>query len=175
MVDEQLKREVDAYVDEVWEDVVADMDRLVRHDSVEDLAAAEPGKPWGPAAWGALVEAERMAERLGLEVTDVDGYLGFADVPGASGPERYVATIAHTDIVPTGEGWHFPPLEVTRKDGYLIGRGVQDDKGPFLSLQPQAALAMTPDSARRLASALLQALQQYDERFGVHQGQGAQN
>ena len=132
MVDEQLKREVDAYVDEVWEDVVADMDCLVRHDSVEDLAAAEPGKPWGPASWGALVEAERMAERLGLEVTDVDGYLGFADVPGASGPERYVATIAHTDIVPTGEGWHFPPLAVTRKDGMLIGRGVADDKGPFV-------------------------------------------
>ena len=58
MVDEQLKREVDAYVDEVWEDVVADMDRLVRHDSVEDLSAAEPGKPWGPAANDALVEAE---------------------------------------------------------------------------------------------------------------------
>ena len=132
MVDEQLKREVDAFVDEVWEDVVADMDRLVRHDSVEDLEHAGPGKPWGPAANDALVEAERMAERLGLEVTDLDGYLGFADVPGASGPERYVATIAHTDIVPTGEGWNFPPLAVTRKDGMLIGRGVADDKGPFV-------------------------------------------
>ena len=56
-----------------------------------------------------------------------------------------------------------------------VSRQEKDDKGPFLSLQPQAALAMTPDSARRLASALLQALQQYDERFGAHQGQGAQN
>lgn len=132
MTDEQLKHEVDAYVDEVWEDVVADIDRLVRHDSVEDLSAARPGMPWGPAANAALVEAEQMADRLGLEVTDLDGYLGFADVPGASGPDRYIATIAHTDIVPTGEGWHFPPLEVTRKDGYLIGRGVADDKGPFV-------------------------------------------
>lgn len=132
MVDEQLKREVDAFVDEVWEDVVRDIDLLVRHDSVEDLEHAEPGKPWGPAANDALVEAERMAERLGLEVTDLDGYLGFADVPGASGPERYVATIAHTDIVPTGEGWNFPPLAVTRKDGMLVGRGVADDKGPFV-------------------------------------------
>lgn len=132
MTDEQLRRDVDAFVDEVWEDVVRDIDLLVRHDSVEDLAHAEPGKPWGPAANGALVEAERMAERLGLKVTDLDGYLGFADVPGASGPERYVATIAHTDIVPTGEGWNFPPLAVTRKDGMLVGRGVADDKGPFV-------------------------------------------
>ena len=132
MTEEQLRQDVDAYVDEVWEDVVADIDRLVRHESVEDLAAAGPGMPWGPAAHDALVEAERMAERLGLEVTDVDGYLGFADVPGASGPDRYLATIAHTDIVPLGLGWNFPPLQVTRKDGYLIGRGVQDDKGPFV-------------------------------------------
>lgn len=132
MVDEQFKRDVDAYVDEVWEDAVADIARLVRHESVEDLSAAEPGKPWGPASNAALVEAEDIARRLGLDVTDVDGYLGFADVPGASGPDRYLATIAHTDIVPLGEGWSFPPLEVTRKDGYLIGRGVQDDKGPFV-------------------------------------------
>lgn len=142
MTDEQLRSDVDAFVDEVWEDVVRDIDLLVRHDSVEDLAHAEPGRPWGPAANDALVEAERMAERLGLEVTDLDGYLGFADVPGASGPERYLATIAHTDIVPTGEGWHFPPLEVTRKDGMLIGRGVADDKGPFvLSLYAAAYFA----------------------------------
>ena len=135
MTDEQLaqlKANVDTYVDEVWEDVVADIARLVRHESVEDLSAAEPGKPWGPASNGALVEAEQMAARLGLEVTDVDGYLGFADVPGASGPERYLATIAHTDIVPLGLGWTMPALEVTRRDGYLVGRGVQDDKGPFV-------------------------------------------
>ena len=132
MVDEQFKRDVNSFVDEVWEDVVADIDRLVRHESVEDLSAAEPGKPWGPASWGALDEAEKIAQRLGLNVTDVDGYLGFADVPGASGPDRYIATIAHTDIVPLGLGWSFPALEVTRKDGYLIGRGVQDDKGPFV-------------------------------------------
>ena len=151
MVDEQFKQQVDAYVDEVWEDVVADIDRLVRHESVEDLSAAEPGKPWGPASNGALVEAEQMAARLGLEVTDVDGYLGFADVPGASGPERYLATIAHTDIVPLGLGWTFPALEVTRKDGYLIGRGVQDDKGPFvLSLYAVSFFQRLVDAGQEL-------------------------
>ena len=131
MVDESFKAQVDAYVDEVWEDVVEDIRALVRHESVEDLSAAELGKPWGPASNAALVEAENIAERLGLEVTDVDGYLGFGDVPGASGPDTYVATIAHSDIVPVGLGWNYPALDVTRKDGFLIGRGVLDDKGPL--------------------------------------------
>ena len=51
-------------------------------------------------------------------------------MPGKS--NTYIATIAHTDIVPLGLGWTFPALDVTRKDGYLIGRGVLDDKGPFV-------------------------------------------
>ena len=61
---------------------------------------------------------------------DLDGYLGYADLEGAS--PRYIATIAHTDIVPLGLGWTVDPLDVTRRDGYLLGRGVLDDKGPFV-------------------------------------------
>ena len=130
MADEQLKQQVDQYVEEVWENVVEDIRSLVKIESVEDLEAAEPGKPFGPKANEALVTAEGIASRLGLEVTDLDGYIGFGDVPGKS--DTYIATIAHTDIVPLGLGWTFPALDVTRKDGYLIGRGVLDDKGPFV-------------------------------------------
>ena len=36
MTDEELKSQVDAYVDEVWEDVVSDMDLLIQVESVED-------------------------------------------------------------------------------------------------------------------------------------------
>ncbi len=130
MDEQQLKRDVDAYVNQIWEDAVEDIRTLIKIESVEDLEHAEPGKPWGPAANEALVAAEKIAERLGLAVTDLDGYIGYADLAGAS--ETYIATIAHTDIVPLGLGWTFPALDVTRKDGYLIGRGVLDDKGPFI-------------------------------------------
>ena len=82
MADEQLKQQVDQYVEEVWEDVVEDIRSLVKIESVEDLEAAEPGKPFGPKANEALVAAEGIASRLGLEVTDLDGYIGFGDVPG---------------------------------------------------------------------------------------------
>lgn len=130
MADEELRRRVDAYVDEVWEDVVEDIRSLVRIDSVEDLSAAEPGRPWGPEAYRALAKGLEIAGRLGLEPHDCEGYIGYADLPGLS--ERQVATIAHTDIVPAGLGWTVPALDVTRKDGYLLGRGVLDDKGPFV-------------------------------------------
>lgn len=130
MTDEKLKAEVDAFVDEVWEDVVEDIRSLVRIESVENLDAAEPGKPWGPAAFEALEQGLAIAQRLGLDAHNCEGYLGYADLPGVS--DRQIATIAHTDIVPLGEGWTVDPLDVTRKDGYLLGRGVLDDKGPFV-------------------------------------------
>jgi succinyl-diaminopimelate desuccinylase len=130
MVDEQFKSQVNAYVDEVWEDVVADITRLVRINSVEDVAHAEPGKPWGPAPYEALSEGLAMAGRLGLDAHDCEGYIGYADLKGER--ETQIATIAHTDIVPTGIGWTVPALDVTRRDGYLLGRGVLDDKGPFV-------------------------------------------
>ena len=130
MVDETFKAQVDAYVDEVWEDVVADIETLVRIPSVEDLSVARPGMPWGPACHDALVAALGIAQRLGLDAHECEGYIGYADLPGAS--ETQVATIAHTDVVPEGLGWTVDPYDVTRRDGYLLGRGVLDDKGPFV-------------------------------------------
>ncbi len=130
MVDEQLKARVDAFVDEVWEDVVEDIRALVQIESVEDLDHAEPGKPWGPKPYEALAKGLEIAARLGLEAHNCDGYIGYADLPGASPTQ--IATIAHTDIVPVGIGWTVPALDVTRREGYLLGRGVQDDKGPFV-------------------------------------------
>lgn len=127
---DQLKAKVESYVGEVWEDIVEDIRSLVQIDSVEDKPNAAPGMPWGPAPRKALDQGLTILDKLGLATTDVDGYLGFGDVPGAT--KDYIATIAHTDIVPTGKGWNYPALDVTRKEGYLIGRGVLDDKGPFV-------------------------------------------
>ena len=130
MTEEELKGRLDAYVDEVWEDAVEDIRSLVRIRSVEDLGAAAPGMPWGPASHDALVQGLKIAERLGLEAHECEGYIGYADLPGDS--RRQIATIAHTDVVPEGLGWTVDPFDVTRRDGYLIGRGVLDDKGPLV-------------------------------------------
>lgn len=40
----------------------------------------------------------------------------------------------HLDVVPEGKGWIYPPYTCTEKDGYLIGRGVQDNKGPAVAV-----------------------------------------
>ena len=128
MADEQLKREIDAYVDEVWEDVVADIATLVEVDSVEDRSTAREGAPFGEGPRVALDRALAIAARMGLDAHDCEGHIGYADLPGKS--EEQLALIAHLDIVPAGDGWRHGPFELAREEGCLIGRGVEDDKGP---------------------------------------------
>lgn len=130
MVDEQFKARVDRFVDEQWEQVVADIARLVQIRSVEDLDAAQPGMPWGSASHEALVAGLKIAQRLGLDAHECEGYLGYADLAGSS--HKQIVAIAHSDVVPEGLGWSYPPFELTRKDGCLVGRGVLDDKGPLV-------------------------------------------
>ena len=115
MPDDKLKQEVDAYVDEIWEDAVGDIRTLVRIRSVRDPKTAGPGMPWGKGSHDALVAALGIARRLGLDAHECDGYIGYADLPGAS--DRQIATIAHTDVVPEGLGWTVDPFDVTRQIG----------------------------------------------------------
>ena len=126
--DELLEQRIDRYLDEHWEDIVADIDRLVRIPSFEDLDTAAEGAPYGLGPRKALDAALAMARDMGFEVHDDAGHVGYADLVGAS--EEQLGIIGHIDVVPAGPGWHFEPYQVTRKDGYLLGRGVIDDKGP---------------------------------------------
>lgn len=130
MGDSEFKARVDAYADEVWEDIVEDIRTLVRIRSVEDRDSAVPGMPWGQASHEALVKGLEIAARLGLDAHECEGYLGYADLPGVS--DMQLATIAHSDVVPEGLGWTVDPFDVTRREGYLLGRGVLDDKGPLV-------------------------------------------
>ncbi len=129
MID-QLQQEIDAYLDAHWDDVIEDIDSLVRIESVEDLANAAEGAPFGPGPRKALDQALAIAQRMGLDAHDCDGYVGYADLPGVS--DTQVGIIGHVDVVPAGTGWNWQPYEVTRHEGYLIGRGVLDDKGPLM-------------------------------------------
>lgn len=40
----------------------------------------------------------------------------------------------HLDVVPEGKEWIYPPYTCTEKDGFLIGRGIQDNKGPAVAV-----------------------------------------
>ena len=134
-----------SYFDAHWEEIRADLESLVAIPSVVDEEAAEPGAPFGPACRRALDAALGIAARLGLRPHCADGYIGFGDLlpEGARDDgDSALATpllatmalgiIGHTDVVPAGPGWTVDPFSLTECEGYLMGRGVIDDKGPTL-------------------------------------------
>ncbi|HEY4219797.1 MAG TPA: M20/M25/M40 family metallo-hydrolase, partial [Myxococcota bacterium] len=52
-----------------------------------------------------------------------------------NGKKRPLLLIAHIDVVPVeGQPWTVPPFSLTDKDGYLWGRGVNDDKAMAASI-----------------------------------------
>lgn len=125
-----LQKEIDEYLAQNWEQVVADIDALVQIPSMEDMAQAAEGAPYGPGPRVALDAALALAQREGLDAHNCEGYIGYADLPGEMPTQ--IGIIGHVDVVAPGPGWTFEPFHVQRKDGYLVGRGVADDKGPLV-------------------------------------------
>ncbi|MBN1334886.1 MAG: M20/M25/M40 family metallo-hydrolase [Deltaproteobacteria bacterium] len=66
---------------------------------------------------------------------------------GDQGP--VLAVGCHADVVPPGDGWEADPWTVTERDGFLVGRGVLDDKGPLAA--SVVAMRVLVESGVRLA------------------------
>lgn len=139
MTEHEVLQELDIFIDANKRAMVDDLAALIAVNSVH-APAAGAGAPFGADVRKALDVALGIAARLGLETNDRDGYVGWAQLAGVS--EKHIATITHVDIVPPGEGWNSDALTLREKDGWLIGRGVIDDKGPtILGLYAAAFLA----------------------------------
>ena len=126
MLFETYRASVDAFVAANRENVIRDIKRLVDVPSVE--GKPEEGKPFGPGPAAALAEGLAIAGEMGLDTHNCENYIGWAELKGAT--DTQIATITHLDVVPQGNGWTADPFDMQVKDGWLIGRGVADDKGP---------------------------------------------
>ena len=121
----ELSRDIDKFIAENEEEIFRNIARLVAINSVE--TEAKPGAPFGEGPAKALKEALAMARELGLDAVNCEDMMGYAQIGEG---EDYLATITHLDVVPTGDGWSSDPFTMREREGYIIGRGVMDDKGP---------------------------------------------
>ena len=124
----------DCILKDMDEFINANRERLIQHikelvDIKSTAGAAVDGMPFGPGPGKALEKALEIAKDLGLETFCGDGYVGWASIPG-NNILPYIATVTHLDVVPEGIGWNTDPYNMQEKEGWLLGRGVCDDKGP---------------------------------------------
>ena len=128
MQDKDIMGAISAFVTENQEDILCDIKKIVDVRSVQGAAAE--GAPFGEGVAQALSRTLGIAEEIGLDAHNVDGYFGYADLKGAS--DTQIGIITHIDVVPEGNGWTQDPFCMQRREGYIIGRGVADDKGPAI-------------------------------------------
>ena len=116
---------------QVKDEFLTSLKTLISYPSV--LNEGENVTPFGQAIQDVLEKTLEICRSLGFTTyLDPKGYYGYAEI--GQGAEL-LAVLCHLDVVPSGDeaDWRTPPFEATIKDGWIFGRGVQDDKGPSMA------------------------------------------
>ena len=127
-----MEAKIKNIVNENKRDMVESIKAAVRINSVMDEKTATEKMPFGKGVDDAIRKALEIAKSLGFKTVYKDGYYGYAEVGDG---EELIGILGHIDVVPVGDEskWKFPPFSATEEDGYIYGRGTQDDKGPTIA------------------------------------------
>ncbi|MGM9662627.1 MAG: Sapep family Mn(2+)-dependent dipeptidase [Oscillospiraceae bacterium] len=122
---------VDAIIDGYMPQMEQALMELAAIPSVEGESAGE-GAPFGKDVRRALDKALALCDSLGFATCDMEGYCGYADLPGETAEQ--VGVLGHLDVVPADAAdWIHPPFAPEIAEDRIYGRGTMDDKGPMLA------------------------------------------
>ena len=130
MINKAFDEKLVAWLEKNRETVLKKWMELVSIPSVQ--APALPNAPFGENCARALKTAARNLEEIGLTVklNEAEGYA----VAEYGEGEKCLGLFGHSDVVPAGDGWiHTKPFEPVIRNGWLIGRGAQDNKGGIMA------------------------------------------
>lgn len=128
----KLNIEIDEYIEKNWDEILSDIASLIEIPSSIKDGKFNKEFPNGTGACNAMKQALKISKRLGFKTKNHKNMIGIADYEGED--ETQIGFIGHCDVVAPGTGWHFDPYKLNIVNGYLIGRGVLDDKGPTVIL-----------------------------------------
>jgi succinyl-diaminopimelate desuccinylase len=113
--------------------IIRDISRIVNIPSVsakEEIQKVQ--SPFGEGCRHVLDEMLAIGKELGFQTENYDYYCGRIYFEKRKSAENSIAIWGHIDVVPAGDDWEYAPYEMTEEGDYLIGRGVQDNKGPTI-------------------------------------------
>lgn len=123
-----MNAQVDQWILEHREDIIKDLQGCIAVRSLK--SEAKEGAPFGDKIKECLDYTLGVAENLGFETADHQGYFGCINY--GHGDET-LGILLHLDIVPEGTGWDVDPYNAPVVDGKIYGRGTLDDKGPAIA------------------------------------------
>lgn len=89
------------------------------------------GAPYGEQSRRALQYALDLGKKLGFDVVENVGDRACYAEYGTG--NKVVGVFAHLDVVQEGEGWTYPPYGGEIHNNRIYGRGVVDNKGPYIA------------------------------------------
>ena len=111
------------------ESILRTLTEIIAIPSVKGVPTEEA--PYGKETLEALEYMLDLGRRSGFIARNLDGRAGY--IEWGTG-EKMVGILCHLDVVPAGEGWSHDPFTLRRENGWLIGRGINDDKGPAVTV-----------------------------------------
>lgn len=111
------------------ENMLNDLRRIVSIKSVSDEESDV--KPFGQGCRDVLDEMLKICGEHGIECQNHEYYCGSAFMKGET--DKEVGIWTHLDVVPESGEWKYPPFEGVVEDGFMIGRGVQDNKSAAIA------------------------------------------
>jgi len=111
------------------ESILAILSSVIAIPSVKGNEA--PNAPYGIHTVQALEYMLELGRENGFTVKNLDGRVGYIEW-GAG--DKILGLLCHLDVVPAGDGWSHDPFTLRRENGWLIGRGINDDKGPAVTI-----------------------------------------
>lgn len=112
------------------EEILKDLAGWIQINSVYDETTIADGKPFGQGVSDAFDYILELAKRDGFESLNDEGYACHIDYGQG---DQTMGILGHVDVVPQGDDWTYDPFSAKIVDGFMHGRGTQDDKGPMLA------------------------------------------
>lgn len=107
-----------------------DLKELLKIDTVLVEQPNIKEAPFGYNLVKALNYMLELGKTSGFDIKNIDNVAGHIEYGEG---EEVVGVLCHLDVVPTGDGWIYPPFSPTIVDGKIYARGALDDKGACIA------------------------------------------
>jgi len=118
------------YINDNKEQFLEDLKELLKIDTVLIEQPHVKEAPFGENLVKALEYMLSLGERDGFITKNIENVAGHIEYGEG---DEVIGVLCHLDVVPTGDGWTYPPFEPTIIEGKIYARGSMDDKGACIS------------------------------------------
>lgn len=118
------------YANDNKENFLNDLKELLKIDTVLVEQPEVKEAPFGYNLVKALDYMLELGKKEGFVTKNIENVAGHIEYGEG---EEVIGILCHLDVVPTGDGWTYPPFVPTIVDNKIYARGSMDDKGACIS------------------------------------------